>query len=164
MGPVIDNYFLTGTFSDLAKKNEIADVPYIFGFTANDMFDMTQAVADFCLLREKESDKPAYAYLFSRQLPGDSTGAFHSSDLWYVFHSLRHSWRPFTEADHALSLKIVDYWTNFATFGNPNGQDEVTWTPYTTTVPEFMIFDVAGDSASCTMTRSPKFLGAARLQ
>ncbi|MBN1185633.1 MAG: carboxylesterase family protein [Bacteroidales bacterium] len=163
-GPVVDDYFLTGTFSDLARSNEIADIPYIFGFTANDMFDMSSAVADFCLLREKVSSKPAYAYLFSRQLPGDESGAFHSSDLWYVFHSLRHSWRPFTEADDALSLKMVDCWTNFAKFGDPNGSEAGIWTPYTTEVPEFMIFDVVEDSASCTMTRTPEFLGGARLQ
>ncbi len=164
LSPVIDNYFLTGTFSDLARADEIADVPYIFGFTANDMFDMRQAVADFCLLREEKSDKPAYAYLFMRQLPGDSAGAFHSSDLWYTFHSLRHSWRPFTQADHDLSLKIVDYWTNFVKFGNPNGQEEGIWKPYTTATPEYMIFDVVQDSAVCKMTRTPEFLGAAKLQ
>jgi para-nitrobenzyl esterase len=164
LGPVIDKYFLTGTFSDLARTNEIADIPYVFGFTANDMFDMTAAVADFCLLREKVSSKPAYAYLFSRQLPGDTTGAFHSADLWYVFHSLRHSWRPFIKADDALSLKIMDYWTNFARFGNPNGNEVGIWTPYTTEVPEFMIFNVAEDSATCTMTRTPEFLGSASLQ
>jgi para-nitrobenzyl esterase len=163
-GPIIDNFFLTGTFSDLARTNEIADIPYIFGFTANDMFDMTAAVADFCLLREKVSNKPAYAYLFSRQLPGDGSGAFHSADLWYVFHSLRHSWRPFTKADDTLSLKIVDYWTNFVRFGNPNGNEDGIWTPYTTKVPEFMIFNVAEDSATCVMTRTPEFLGSASLQ
>ncbi len=42
--PVIDNYMLTGTFSDIARADEIADVPYMIGFTANDMNDMTQAV------------------------------------------------------------------------------------------------------------------------
>lgn len=163
--PVIDKYFLTGTFSDLALTDEIADIPYIFGFTANDMFDMRQAVGDFCLLREKQSDKPAYAYLFSRQLPGDTTsGAFHSSDLWYVFHSLRHSWRPFTKADDELSLNMVDYWTNFVKFGNPNGAEPGTWTPYTTAIPEFMIFDVIKDSASCKMTPTPEFLGPTKLQ
>ena len=163
-GPVIDNYFLPGSFSDLARANGIADIPYMFGFTANDMFDMRQAIADFCLLREKKSDKPAYAYMFSRQLPGDGSGAFHSSDLWYVFHSLRHSWRPFTKADDALSLRIVDYWTNFAKYGDPNGKENGIWTPYTAADPEFMQFDVAGDSAVCRMTGSPEYLGRASLQ
>ena len=163
-GPVIDNYFLPGSFSDLARANGIADIPYMFGFTANDMFNMRQAIADFCLLREKKSDKPAYAYMFSRQLPGDGSGAFHSSDLWYVFHSLRHSWRPFTKADDALSLRIVDYWTNFAKYGDPNGKENGIWTPYTAADPEFMQFDVAGDSAVCRMTGSPEYLGRASLQ
>ncbi len=163
-GPIIDDYFLTGTFSDLARNNGIADIPYMFGFTANDMFDMTEAVADFCLLREQESNKPAFAYLFSRQLPGDESGAFHSADLWYVFHSLRHSWRPFTKADDVLSLKIVDYWTNFAKYGNPNGKEDGIWTPYTKAVPEFMLFDVVGDSAVFSMTDAPEFLGRASLR
>ena len=162
--PIIDNYFLTGTFSEVALKNEIADIPYLFGYTANDMFEMTEAVADFCLLREEKSTHPAYAYLFSRQLPGDESGAFHSADLWYVFHSLRHSWRPFTEADHDLSLQIVDYWTNFAKYGNPNGEEDGVWTPYTKAAPEFMIFDVVEDSAVCAMSDKPKFLGRASLQ
>src|SRR5690606_14457017 len=34
--PVVDDYFLEGTFSEVALANEIADIPYIFGFTAND--------------------------------------------------------------------------------------------------------------------------------
>ncbi len=121
--PVVDNYMLTGTFSTVALANEIADIPYMIGFTANDMNDQTQAIKDFCVLRAEKSNKPAYAYLFARPLPGDENGAFHSADLWYVFHSFRHSWRPFTAGDEALSLKIVDFWTNFAKNGNPNGKD-----------------------------------------
>ncbi len=157
--PVIDGYLLTGTFSDLARTGEIADIPYIFGFTANDMNDMTKAVGDFCALRAEKSSKPAYAYLFARPLPGDDSGAFHSSDLWYVFHSFSYSWRPFTEGDEALSNKIVDYWTNFARYGNPNGKEEGIWTPYSAGLPEFMVFDVDGDEAGCTMTNTPEYKG-----
>ncbi len=158
-GPVVDNYFSTGTFSKVALANEIADIPYMFGLTANDMSDATKAVADFCALRAEKSSKPAYAYLFARPLPGDDNGAWHSSDLWYVFNSLAHSWRPFTAGDKALSLKMVDYYTNFAKFGNPNGKEAGTWTPYTAKAPEFMIFNVDGDKASCTMSAKPEFKG-----
>ena len=35
--PVVDNYLLTGTFTNVARAGEIADIPYMFGFTANDM-------------------------------------------------------------------------------------------------------------------------------
>jgi para-nitrobenzyl esterase len=156
--PVIDGYFSTGTFSTTARAGEIADIPYMIGFTANDMNDMVKPVADFCALRA-EQGKDAYAYLFSRALPGDDNGAWHSSDLWYVFHALRHSWRPFTEGDEELSLKIVDYWTNFAKYVNPNGETDGLWTPYTAAKPEFMIFDANEEDAILTMTNTPVFKG-----
>ena len=157
--PVVDNYFLTASFAETARANEIPDIPYMFGFTANDMNDMTQAVANLALLREEQSDKPVYAYLFARQLPGDESGAFHSSDLWYVFHSFEHSWRPFTAGDEALSTHMVDYWTNFAKYGNPNGKDGGKWTPYTKETPEFMVFDANENEDISAMTDSPKYLG-----
>ena len=159
--PVIDNYLLKGTFSDVAKAGNIADIPYMFGYTANDMFDMTKAVEDFCALRAEKSSKPAYAYLFARQLPGDSSGAFHSSDLWYVFNSFRHSWRPFTAGDKALSSQMFNYYTNFAKSGNPNGAEKGIWTPYTSKDPKLMILNVKGDQASCTMSDKPEYKGSA---
>jgi para-nitrobenzyl esterase len=158
--PVVDNYVLTGTFSDLAIAGKIADIPYVFGYTANDLMDMTKAIKDFCALRAEKSSKPAYAYLFARQLPGDSSGAFHSSDLWYIFHSFKHSWRPFNEGDKELSKKMVDYWTNFAKFGNPNGNQKGIWNPYTTKNPKFMVFDVKGDKATFKMTDTPEYKGS----
>jgi para-nitrobenzyl esterase len=159
-GPVIDNYFLTAGFSDAAIAGKIPDIPYMFGYTANDLMDMTKAVKDFCALRAEKSSKPAFAYLFARPLPGDSSGAFHSSDLWYVFNSMVHSWRPFTAGDKALSNQMVDYWTNFAKYGNPNGKGNGTWTPYSAKVPKLMVLNVDGDKASCTMTDTPQYKGS----
>jgi para-nitrobenzyl esterase len=159
-GPVIDNYFLKGTFTDIANANQIPDIPYMFGFTANDLADMTKPINDFCALRTTQGSKPVYAYMFQRQLPGDTSGAFHSSDLWYIFHSLRHSWRPFTEGDLELSNKLVDYWTNFALFGNPNGKEEGSWKPYTKEHPDFIVFDVNAGKAETKMTNAPKYLGS----
>ena len=158
--PVTDNYVLEGTFNDEAKAGKIADIPYIFGYTSNDLFDMTKAVEDFCALRAEKSSKPVYGYLFARQLPGDSSGAFHSADLWYVFHSFRYSWRPFTTSDHALSKQIVDYWTNFTKYGDPNGAEKGSWTPYSTKVPKLIELDIIGDKAACTMTGSPAYKGS----
>lgn len=157
--PVVDDYLLEGTFSEVALANEIADIPYIFGFTANDGSDASQAIKDFCALRSEQSDQPTFAYLFQRQLPGDENGAFHSSDLWYVFHAFEHSWRPFTAGDEALSNQMVDYYTNFAKFGNPNGKNEGLWKSYSTENPNFILFDVDGESADLSMTNSPKYLG-----
>ena len=157
--PVIDNYFLKKTFTDAATAKEIPDIPYMIGFTANDLGDMTKPVSDFCALRSTQSSKPAYAYLFQRQLPGDSSGAFHSSDLWYIFHSMKHSWRPFTEGDKALSNQMVDYWTNFAKYGNPNGKSGDVWKPYTTQSPQFLVLDADSNNAQLMMTSSPQYKG-----
>ena len=74
----------------------------MIGYTLNDMNDMSSGIAAFALNREKVGDK-VYTYQFARPLPTDGRdnvlkGAFHSSDLWYVFKSLKHSWRPNTPA------------------------------------------------------------------
>ena len=158
-GPVVDNYFLKGTFTDIAKANQIADVPYMIGFTSNDLADMTKPVNDFCALRATQSSKPVYAYMFQRQLPGDSSGAFHSSDLWYIFHSIRHSWRPFSKGDEDLSIKMVDYYTNFAKTGDPNGKDGGMWKPYTVANPDFLLLDADKDKAVLTMSPTPQYKG-----
>ncbi|HVN47249.1 MAG TPA: carboxylesterase family protein [Bacteroidota bacterium] len=160
-GPVVDGYVLPGSFSDEATAGHIPDIPYMFGYTTNDLMDMTNAVKDFCALRAEKSKQPAYAYLFARQLPGDKSGAFHSSDLWYVFHSYAHSWRPFTAGDKALSNTIVEYYTNFAKYGNPNGASGNAWTPFSTAVHNFMVLDANENETMCKMTDTPIYKGNA---
>ena len=44
--------------SQEAKAGKIADIPYMFGYTANDLMDMTKPVKDFCALRAEKSTKP----------------------------------------------------------------------------------------------------------
>ena len=66
---------------------------------------------------------PAYLYRFGPEIPGDHAGAFHSSDLWFVFETLAKCWRPFTGKHYDLARKMCNYWTNFAKTGNPNGLD-----------------------------------------
>lgn len=137
--PIIDNYLSTTNFSAATKSGAIANVPYMIGFTMDDMGMLAQGIDAFCLLRQQQGGK-AYAYQFARALPGDSSGAFHSSELWYIFHTLGRSWRPFTPADDALSHEMVKAWTNFAIYNNPNGKDDTGWTPYTKETPEYMVF------------------------
>ncbi|MFA5289413.1 MAG: carboxylesterase family protein [Bacteroidales bacterium] len=144
ISPIVDGYVLEESFDDAAVNNNLANVPYMIGFTLHDMGNMAPGIADFCLNREQTGDK-AYAYQFARPLPTDGRenvlkGAFHSSDLWYVFQSFRNSWRPWTGGDRALSEVMLTAWTNFAKYGDPNGQYEGEWTPCTADTPKFMIF------------------------
>lgn len=149
--PSVDGYLMTETFDAAATEGRIKDIPYMIGFTMNDMGALGNGIANFCELREK-AGKPAYAYEFARPLPDDAAGshkmkgAFHSSELWYTFKSLANSDRPFTEQDYVLADKMLDCWTSFVKTGNPgNG-----WEAYTAANPKFMIFklDASGNEAS----------------
>ena len=144
ISPVVDGYVLEEDFDNAAVNNNLANVPYMIGFTLNDMGNMAPGIIDFCVNREQAGDR-AYAYQFARRLPTDGRdnvlkGAFHSSDLWYVFQSFKNSWRPWTEGDWNLSEEMLTAWTNFAKFGDPNGQQGGEWTPCTGDNPRFMIF------------------------
>ena len=87
----------------------------------------------------------AYVYHFCREIPGeDHPGAFHSSELWYVFGTLMRSNRPFTGVDYDLSLQMTDWWVNFARTGNPGDG----WTAYTEQHPEINWIDKKGSMRS----------------
>ena len=142
--PMIDGYVSLESFDDATRDGSLADVPYMIGYTLNDMGNMAGGIAEFCYNRESVGDK-AYAYEFARPLPTDGrsnvlSGAFHSSDLWYVFKSLQHCWRPWVQGDWDLSEVMLTAWTNFAKYGDPNGANGGEWTPCTKDNPEFMLF------------------------
>jgi len=140
--PVVDGYLSTGSFSDVVIADKLPKIPYMIGYTANDMGSMGESIADFSLKLEELGRSGAYCYLFARPLPGDEAGAFHSSELWYIFGTLGRAWRPFVEADYKLSTKMIDVWTNFAKNGDPNGNGLPEWKPYTSRNSEFMGFNI----------------------
>jgi len=149
--PSVDGYLMTETFDAAAVSGNIKDIPYMIGFTMNDMGALGGGIGYFCELREK-AGKPAYAYEFARPLPDNEEGthqmkgAFHSSELWYTFKSLANSDRPFTQEDYTLAERVLSCWTSFVKTGNPgNG-----WEPYTKENPKFMIFklDSSGEEDS----------------
>ena len=144
MQPILDGYALTEGFGEATKAGRLPERSYMLGGTENDMeiFKTGQSYGDFSLERVKHGAKPAYIYHFARQLPGDNCGAFHSSELWYVFGTLNRCWRPFTIGDAQLSEKMLGYWTNFMRTGDPNGRDLAPWAPYTEKTPEIHRFDI----------------------
>ncbi len=140
--PIIDNHLSYDTFSNVARADHLPDIPYMIGYVTKDGERQNSAIAEFALLREEQGHRPVFTYKFTRELPGDDAGAFHSSELWYLFGTLGRSWRPFTEADYALSEQMVSYWTNFVKTGDPNSKGVPEWRPYINTNTKFQIFDV----------------------
>ncbi|MCQ2058560.1 MAG: carboxylesterase family protein [Bacteroidaceae bacterium] len=163
ISPYIDSYTLPESFDDACLDNSLAQVPYLIGYTLNDAGNMGTQIVDFCLNREEMGGK-AYAYQFARPLPDDGNhpevtqrlrGAFHSSDLWFVFKSLKHCWRPWTEGDWDLSEKMLTAWSNFAKYGDPNGADGGEWKPLTKENRQFMIFKLDENDAEASALGNP---------
>ncbi len=159
ISPYIDGYVLPESFDDACLDGSLAQVPYMIGFTLNDAGNMQSQIEDFCLNRE-EMGGVAYAYQFARPLPVDDRhpevtgrlrGAFHSSDLWYVFKSLKHCWRPWTQGDWDLSEKMITAWSNFAKTGEPG----LGWEPYTSANPQFMVFKLDENDCEASAPGEP---------
>lgn len=149
--PVIDGKVLAGGYNSTLHEGRIHDIPYMIGCTKNDIAtdpnhpEEKGKVYDGCMdwvQARKENGKEApFVYYFTRQLPGDSEGAFHSSELWYMFGTYGRCWRPLTAADAVLSEKMVTYWTNFIKTGNPNGLGVPKWNRYAEE-DDLMVLDV----------------------
>ena len=157
--PIIDGYVVKQDFDTAAKTGNLANVPYMIGFTLNDNGDMAPGIKEFCLDREEKGNK-AYAYQFARPLPDDGKhpevtqrlrGAFHSSDLWFVFKSLKHCWRPWTQGDWDLSEKMITAWSNFAKYSDPG----IGWEPCTAAKPDFMVFRLDENDAEASFLGQP---------
>ena len=79
---------------------------------------------------QRAASSTVYAYYFERAIPWPQHpefGAFHSSDLPYVFRNLSRLDRPWTAADRHLAEVASAYWVQFAKTGNPNGVGLPPW-------------------------------------
>jgi para-nitrobenzyl esterase len=105
--------------------------------------------------------KPVYGYFFERNVPNSGEkdvrggGSYHSSEIAYEFGTMEYKQHPFTDYDYKLSEAIIDYWTNFAKTGNPNGNGFTEWTPFTKETPFVMDFRDDGFS-SLDLIDNPK--------
>jgi len=84
-------------------------------------------------LQTKTAKSPAYLYYFSRVPPGplsEHYGAFHASEISYVFGTGDIGRRNWQDADRKLSETMSSYWVNFASTGNPNGKGLPAWPVY----------------------------------
>ena len=115
------------------------------------------------LLWHSSAGNPSYQYEFARALPGlESTGAFHSQDIAYVFGTLdrtripppRNELRPTNAVDKQISDVMQQYWTNFAKTGDPNGPGLPVWPKFDPTWRSYIQFTDAGPIAKEGLRRA----------
>jgi len=78
----------------------------------------------------KTSKTSFYSYYWDHPEPGPGEnlyGAFHGSEVSYVFETLNKANRPWTPEDRAIANLMSAYWVNFVKTGNPNGPGLRYW-------------------------------------
>ncbi|MEM1037055.1 MAG: carboxylesterase family protein [Pseudomonadota bacterium] len=86
--------------------------------------------------------EPTYLYHFTRVPPSpkQTLGAFHASEIFFVFNS--HSpLAGLTDEDKILTDAMGTYWTNFAKTGDPNDADLPEWPRYAANTDLWMTFN-----------------------
>lgn len=103
-----------------------------------------------------------YTYYFDHAPPGRNEefyGAFHSSELWYFFNSIRNTagQRSWTPKDYSMAEKMSSYYANFVKKGNPNGNGLAKWqeTSYKTGENSAFIRWFDGKAENVTSTPYP---------
>lgn len=81
-----------------------------------------------------KNKKATFIYYYTHVPPDKpgfpNYGAFHTSEVPYVLHTL-HKWnRTWTDFDYKLEENLTSYWVNFAKSGDPNGAGLPIWKTY----------------------------------
>ena len=95
-------------------------------------------------LQSQTGKSKAYLYYFDQHpdYPKDSPrygfGSPHGQEVAYVFMNLNASNPQTTKSDLEISEAMGNYWTNFAKYGDPNGQGVPAWPAFSEKAPDLM--------------------------
>ncbi|NND05030.1 MAG: carboxylesterase family protein [Saprospiraceae bacterium] len=107
----------------------------------------------------QNQDAPVFRYFFSHKQAGPLRvfGAYHGIELFYIFNNWENS--PiaigplFTEADQVVQADVLEYWTNFAYTGNPNGGNLSSWPTYEAIDDCYLEINAESDGSNCGIRR-----------
>ncbi|XP_061181840.1 carboxylesterase 1C-like [Saccostrea echinata] len=140
---IVQNYYEnSSSISDLlcqeyTSEDKTAQSLYVVHFLTDFVF-IAPAVD---LLQSHASSKSSSTYqfifsedlrLFYPNLPSWFHGAGHATELIFLFDARNMTVTNFTLSakQTSFSKQLIEYWTNFAKTGNPNGPNKADWLPY----------------------------------
>lgn len=94
----------------------------------------------------KQEDNKVYFYQFAQSPPYptdylEGSGSTHGSELFYVFGNFKSRDWFWTADDILLSNAMINYWTNFAKYGNPNSEELPQWPEFSIKSPKTLFLE-----------------------
>ncbi len=117
-------------------------------------------------LQSQTGKSKVFYYYFDRHpdYPEDSPqygyGSPHGQDIAYVFMDLDTLNSQITKSDMELSEIMGTYWTNFAKYGDPNGEGLPEWPAFSASNPKVMYLDASPHAGPVPSEESLKVLDA----
>ena len=133
-------------FSAAYPVNSLEDIPTVM-YGARRDWRFAWPMRSWARATTAAEETNAYLYDFSYVPPhpwSEDLGAYHTAEIPYVFDHLTTSrvsasWY-LKERDYQLAQIMSSYWVNFATTGDPNGEDLPQWEPYNLTTEPYLDF------------------------
>ncbi len=145
----VDRYFGTRVGAEVRRRYPLERYPdagAAFGQAVGDSVLACPAIESASLMAKHT---PVYLYEyghtpnpFAAPTPGIDLGAFHTSELPYVFNSPSATSGPinFTMSEQALAETVKNAWTSFAATGMP-GAEGIRWPRLTSDSTRFLVLD-----------------------
>jgi para-nitrobenzyl esterase len=102
-----------------------------------------------------QQQEPVWRYFFSHRQSGAlaQVGSYHGIELFYVFNTWENT--PYAQAggfstdDAAVQAQALQYWTNFARTGNPNGTGLAAWPRFDSAADCYLEIKASPNGSQC---------------